>query len=415
MVARGRTSGRRPPVAGAPWDHTHGMSPFDIVLVVLLLVSALGGYRRGAILQVFGLVGIVAGVVVGVVVAPHVASLSREPLTRVALVVGTVLVAAAIGNSVGWFIGSRLKARTGESVAARFDAAIGAAVAAMSLLLATWFLALNLANGPFPTLARGIRESHIVRAMATALPAPPALVPQLERVASALGFPNVFIGLPPVPGDPVAPPLSRDVARAVDAADDSTVEVLARGCLEGYLNEGSGFVAARRYVVTNAHVVAGVSDIWVRIGEDQYAAEPVVFEPELDVAILHVPTLSAPPLRLVSGEVPRGTGGAVLGFPSGQETYVAAAVRGVIEPVGRDIYGHGEVQRRVYELDAVVRRGNSGGPFVLPDGRVAGVVFANTVLDDEVGYAIVADQVQPLVERARALTAPVGVGPCTPG
>jgi S1-C subfamily serine protease len=391
------------------------MSVLDVVLVVLLLVSVLGGYRRGAILQVFGVVGVVVGVAAGVVLAPHVASLSGERLTRVALVVGTVLIGAAVGNSAGWLVGSRLKARTVDSPAARWDASVGAAVAAVSLLLATWFLALNLANGPFPALARGIRDSRIVGAMASAFPPPPALVPQLERVADALGFPDVFIGLPPVPGEPVEPPLSKDVARAVDAADDSTVEVLARGCLEGYLNEGSGFVAAPGYVVTNAHVIAGVTDIWVRLGPDQYPAEPVVFEPRVDVAILHVPTLAAPPLRLASGEVPRGTGGAVLGFPGGQETHVPAAVRGLIEPVGRDIYGHGEIQRRVYELDAVVRRGNSGGPFVLPDGRVAGLVFANSVLDDDVGYAIVAEDVQPLVDRAESLTAPVGVGACTPG
>ena len=36
---------------------------------------------------------------------------------------------------------------------------------------------------------------------------------------------------------------------------------------------------------------------------------------------------------------------------------------------GRDIYGHGLTVRNVYEIDADVRPGNSGGPLVLPDGR----------------------------------------------
>jgi S1-C subfamily serine protease len=205
------------------------------------------------------------------------------------------------------------------------------------------------------------------------------------------------------------------VAAAVRAAEASTVLVLGRGCLDGYLNEGSGFVAAPGYVVTNAHVVAGVTDIWVQKGPGagHEPAEPIVFDPDLDLAILHAPTLTAQPLQLELQNVARGTGGAVLGFPGGKPAHVAAAVRSVIEPVGRDIYGQGEVKRRVYELQAEVRRGNSGGPFVLPDGRVAGVVFANSVLDEEVGYAIVADQVTPLLDRAVGLTAPVGVGPCT--
>ena len=78
----------------------------------------------------------------------------------------------------------------------------------------------------------------------------------------------------------------------------------------------------------------------------------------------------------------------------------------------RDLQGRGEVQRRLYELDAVVRGGNSGGPFVLPDGRVAGVVFANSVIDDEVGYAIAASQIRPVVAASLDLSAPTGVGAC---
>jgi hypothetical protein len=391
------------------------MSVLDPVLVALLVLSAFAGYRRGAILQVFGLIGVGLGVLVGVLVAPGLADLSAARLTRGAIVVGTVLVAAAIGNSLGWLVGTRVKRRAAEDSAARVDAAVGAGVSVVALLLATWFLALNLANGPFPMLARGIRDSRIVRVMAAALPPPPQLVPQLERVADALGFPDVFIGLPPVPAEPVPPPDPDDVAAAVRAAEASTVLVLGRGCLDGYLNEGSGFVAATGYVVTNAHVVAGVTDIWVQGGPNggREPAEPIVFDPDLDVAILHVPTLTAPPLELEQQDVARGAGGAVLGFPAGRPAHVPAAVRSLIEPVGRDIYAQGEVKRRVYELQAEVRRGNSGGPFVLPDGRVAGVVFANSVLDDEVGYAIVADQVAPLLDRAVGLTAPVGVGPCT--
>jgi S1-C subfamily serine protease len=391
------------------------MSVLDPVLVALFVLSAFAGYRRGAILQVFGLIGVALGVLAGVLVAPGLADLSAARLTRGAIVVGTVLIAAAIGNSLGWLVGTRVKRRADRDAAARVDAAVGAGVSVVALLLATWFLALNLANGPFPMLARGIRDSRIVRVMAAALPPPPQLIPQLERVADALGFPDVFIGLPPVPAEPVPPPDPDDVAAAVRAADASTVLVLGRGCLDGYLNEGSGFVAAAGYVVTNAHVVAGITDIWVQRGPDggHEPAEPIVFDPDLDVAILHVPTLSAPPLALELRDVARGTGGAVLGFPAGRPAHVAAAVRSLIEPVGRDIYAQGEVKRRVYELQAEVRRGNSGGPFVLPDGRVAGVVFANSVLDEEVGYAIAADQVAPLLERAVGLTAPVGVGPCT--
>jgi S1-C subfamily serine protease len=192
------------------------------------------------------------------------------------------------------------------------------------------------------------------------------------------------------------------------------VEVLGRGCYQGFLNQGSGFVVADDYVVTNAHVVAGTDEQWIHSGEGDTAGAVVVFDPDLDIAILHAPGLRAAPLPLLRGEVERGAGGAILGYPGGGPLDAeAAAVRQVIDPVGRNIYGEGEVGRRVYEIQSVIRRGNSGGPFVLPDGRVAGVVFANSVVADDVGYAILSTEVLPSVKEAKASVEPVGTGSCT--
>ena len=105
---------------------------------------------------------------------------------------------------------------------------LGAGVSVTAMLLVTWFLALNLANGPFPTVARGIKDSAILQAMAATLPPPPPLVPQLERFADVLGFPDVFIGLPSA-GEPTEPPSSAAVQAAKRAAAGSTVQVFRRG------------------------------------------------------------------------------------------------------------------------------------------------------------------------------------------
>ena len=84
----------------------------------------------------------------------------------------------------------------------------------------------------------------------------------------------------------------------------------------------------------------------------------------------------------------------------------------MIEPVGRNIYGEGQVRRRVYEVQATIRRGNSGGPFVLASGRVAGLVFASSVADDDVGYAIVSSEFLPMLRSSETLTASVSTGAC---
>ncbi len=391
------------------------MSILDVLLIALLVLTALGGYRRGALQQVFGLAGVVIGVTLGVLAGPSIGESAAEPLVRVAIVLGVVVVAAFVGNIAGYLIGKRVRRQLEpRSTGATADSVAGVGVSVVAMLLAVWFVALNLANGPFPNVARGIRDSRLVAARAATSPAPPPLVPQLERFADVLGFPDVFIGLPSA-GEPADPPSSATVRAAAAAASASTVQVFGSGCNAGYLNEGSGFVAAPAIVVTNAHVIAGTSEVYVETDQDERVDGTVVaFEPALDLAVIRVPDLAAPALPLATEDLPRGTGGAVLGYPGTSPlTVVPAAVRRLFEPVGRDIYGRDEVERRLYELDADVRGGNSGGPFVLRDGRVAGVVFANSVLDDDIGYAIAASQVRPVVDAALNLTAPTGVGDCS--
>ncbi|MEO8476281.1 MAG: MarP family serine protease [Actinomycetota bacterium] len=390
------------------------MTVLDAVLLVLLALSVFGGYRRGAVLQVIGLTGLVLGVVLGIALAPRIAQLGHDPLTHIAIALGVVLIGGAIGNLAGWVIGSRVRTRAHGSRMRAADAYGGAAISVIALLLTTWFLALNLANGPFPQLARGIRDSRIVRELDAVLPAPPSMIGELQRVLGLLGFPDVFIGLPPIPADPVDPPSGADALAAYRAAAPSMVEVLGDGCYRGFLNQGSGFVVQNGFVLTNAHVVAGTTEQWIRAGGRDHRATVIGFDPELDVAVLHVPSLSAPPLTLLDGELGRGDGGAVLGFPGGGPlTGGGAAVRQIIDPVGHDIYGGGEVARRLYELQAEVAPGNSGGPFVLQSGKVAGLVFANSVVEDHVGYAIVSGEFAPLVARWITRDAPASAGACT--
>jgi S1-C subfamily serine protease len=246
------------------------------------------------------------------------------------------------------------------------------------------------------------------------MPQPPSLIGELRSVLNSFGLPDVFIGLPPDPAASVSPPTDPQVRSAQQAAAGSTVEVLGDGCYTGYYEQGSGFVVAPGYVITNAHVVGGTTRQWVHQGSTDFSASVVGFDPALDVAILRVPDLPDPPLALESGEATRGAVGAVLGYPAGGPlTTVKAAVRATIDAVGRDIYGGSVITRRMYEVQAKVRPGNSGGPFVLDDGKVAGLVFASSVADDQVGYAMVIERLEPLIDRSVGSTATVGTQSCT--
>ncbi len=90
-----------------------------------------------------------------------------------------------------------------------------------------------------------------------------------------------------------------------------------------------------------------------------------------------------------------------------------AAIQARYSASGRDIYGRSIVEREVYEIRAPVRQGDSGGPFVLPNGDVAGVIFAASTTDDDTGYALTGEEVSDEVDRGAGRRQAVRTGSCT--
>ena len=394
------------------WEDGGAVNVLDVVILVLVAISVVTGFRRGAALQVVTYAGLIAGLIGGALLAPLVAGASTDTFGQAAGALLTLLVLAAIGDAIGFLIGRRVWAAARRSRLDPIDAGAGSVVAGAAALLTVWFLAFNLVQGPFPALSRQIRGSAIVTGIDAILPRPPSLLAQVRTFLDRFGFPEVFAGLPPAPAGPVEAPSQAEAARAFDAADQSTVRVVGEAC--GRVSQGSGFVVRGGLVVTNAHVVAGVTSPQVQLQNgDSFAASTMLFDPGLDVAILRPGQTAAPPLDLDTASLDRGAEGAVLGFPGGGDLAgEGAAVLQTINAQGRDIYGQDVVNRDVYELQARVHPGNSGGPFVTTQGDVAGVVFAASTTDPGVGYALTAAEVDPRIDRASGRGAPVGTGPC---
>jgi S1-C subfamily serine protease len=386
----------------------------DLVLVALLVLAGVSGYRRGLVLQAFRFGGLLLGLLTGALLAPRVAGLADGHAMRAAIIAGVLAALGVAGSAVGRLAGTRMRERAHATRLRKADAVGGSAVAVLASVLAIWFLSLNLAAGPFPGLAGQIRGSAVVRVLDGALPAPPSPLAQVRRFLGSVGFPDVFTGIPPVPADPVRPPSHVEARAAVDAGAPSTFRVSGRACES--IVEGSAFVVADGYVMTNAHVVAGVREPSVQPpGAGSLPATTVLFDPELDLAVLFVGEAEGTPLVVATGPIGRGASGAVLGYPGGGplDAHRAAVLR-TFEAVGRDIYGNGEVDRIVLELQSRIRPGNSGGPFVLSDGRVGGLVFAASSGDEDVGYAIAASELEEAVASAVGTTAEVDTGPCLP-
>jgi S1-C subfamily serine protease len=210
----------------------------------------------------------------------------------------------------------------------------------------------------------------------------------------------------------------------VGADAPSTVKIEGTGC--GVIREGSGFVVAPGLVVTNAHVVAGILSPFAIDEFGRHPATAALYDPRLDIAVLRVPGLRDPPSTPLQGSalVARGSTAAVLGYPEGGPfAAVPAGVADAFDATGLDIYGNATVTREIYELDAVVQPGNSGGPLVasgdaadgIRDGTVIGVVFARSTTNADVGYALALPAVNHDIAEAESSDSTVSTGACAAG
>jgi hypothetical protein len=202
----------------------------DVMLIALLALAALNGFRRGAALQLSTYVGLLIGLVVGAILAPPLARLAESPTMQAAIAVAVLVGMAALGDGIGWAVGNRARTVARGGMLRGLDAVGGSLVAVIALLLAVWFIALSLVNGPIPAVSREIRASRIVDALDEALPAPPAVLAEVSQLLNRFGFPDVFAGLPPPPAEPVPVPASDAVTRAARTGQPGTVEIVGQGC-----------------------------------------------------------------------------------------------------------------------------------------------------------------------------------------
>ncbi len=385
----------------------------DLAAICLLIAGLVGGIRSGAFPQVGGLLGAIAGAALLLALVPEVRDKidSLQGPTRAFVVLGGLVIGVGIGEVLGSSLGRSISSSLGDGVFGTLDRVLGGVVGVAQAILVVWLVGGLIALGPSTALAGQAQRSIAVRMTAAALPPIETVAADVGGLIDASGLPQVFIGLEPIPAPPVDTPQSAEARRIAAAAMASTAEIGSFAC--AFELTGTGFIVAPGYVVTNAHVVAGASATHVTIGDQTVNASVVFFDPELDIALLHAPGLSGKALRFATTSPERGTQGAALGHPGGAPlTVIPAAVAGSYEAEGRDLYGTRTVTRAILELRASIERGDSGGPFILPDGTVGGVVFAEARSDPRVGYALdpraVATDIAPSLSR----TAPVATGPC---
>jgi S1-C subfamily serine protease len=389
----------------------------DLILIVLVIAFAVAGYRQGFIIGVLSFVGFIGGGAIGAAFAPKIArAITVNPGWQAVTAIIMVFLAAMIGQLLASGLGVAMRSRLTWRPATFVDSVGGAVVSALAVLLIAWVIGSAVAYAPFPVISRQVNNSAVLRTVDRLMPAEASLLfsdfrQLLEsgpyaQVFGALGAEGALAVGPPNPAVLSQPGLTQDEQSIV------RVKGIAPSCSEQI--EGSGFVYAPDHVLTNAHVVAGVTQqqyVYTRSGA--LPAHVVLFDPKVDVAILYVPGLDLPTLHF-AGQAKVGANAIVAGYPlDGPFTAVAARVGGTEEATSPDIYQTAQVTRQIYAVRAVVEQGNSGGPLLNPDnGQIYGVVFAAATSVSDTGYALTAAQVAADAQAGANDTAGVSTQGC---
>jgi S1-C subfamily serine protease len=365
------------------------VSALDLVLLLVVGVLAVGGFRRGLVVGVLSLVGLVVGGYAGIKLAPELLGGTDGRYTPL-VAFGGAVVAAALGQSLALVAGRSLRTLLTIGPLAVLDRLGGGLLGAATGLVLCWVVGAILLYAPGQVeLRRYAQDSVILSRLNDELP-PARVMDALSRVDpfTALGGPKAEVG-------PANPAILSDPD--VEAASASVVRVTGYACGLGI--EGTGWIAADGTVVTNAHVVAGVEAPRVdRRDGDVHAATVVGFDRKNDIAVLRVPGLEGAPLPLEPAG--RGTPVALLGYPENGPFEAAPARLGQsVTTLARDAYGSLSIGREVVTIRGTIRPGNSGGPAVDAAGRVRTVVYAQR-LSGGGGFGVPVAVVREALARA---------------
>jgi len=204
------------------------------------------------------------------------------------------------------------------------------------------------------------------------------------------------------------PPALREYASGRDTYSDmikgvATVIVdmgykVERGM--GFANRALGsafFIDSSGLLITNYHVIAsevdpkykGYSRLYIRMGDatsPRIPARVIGWDKAMDLALIKTEMTPEYVFSIVDRVIPKvGDTILAIGSPVGLEKTVTS---GIVSALSRRFLQIGDV----YQIDAAVNHGNSGGPVIDGEGRLVGVVFAGIDQLQGLNFAIPAER-----------------------
>ncbi|MBF0511564.1 MAG: trypsin-like peptidase domain-containing protein [Candidatus Omnitrophica bacterium] len=174
---------------------------------------------------------------------------------------------------------------------------------------------------------------------------------------------------------------------------------------KGYENIGAGtLVDERGFVLTNYHVIAEATNIVVTVFGNpprDYQADIVAQDPQKDMALLKLRGDGPFPEAKIgdSGFTQIGDYVVAVGSPFGIDQTVTS---GIISGIRKSIVIQGAQYENLFQTDASINRGSSGGPMVNLKGEVIGMntaIYAPTGVFSGTGFAIPINDCKDFLSR----------------
>ncbi len=200
------------------------------------------------------------------------------------------------------------------------------------------------------------------------------------------------------------------VRKIIDRVQPAIVKVTHESRDGHTLGTGSGFLISRDgLVATNQHVIGTARPIKIELldGTEFDVASVHAWDRHLDLAILKIdvgdrelPFLElADPASIEQGEP-------ILGFgnPQGLKFSVVSGLVSAIRELDEEFRVEGETPDfPLIQIAMPIEMGNSGGPIVDLEGRVLGIVTIKNVATPNLGFAVPAEHLEPLLAQPNSV------------
>ncbi|MDD6004512.1 MAG: trypsin-like peptidase domain-containing protein [Firmicutes bacterium] len=203
---------------------------------------------------------------------------------------------------------------------------------------------------------------------------------------------------------------SSNVKDAISIAYDTVVEIETTIKSTDYFGResestalGSGvIISADGYIVTNNHVISGASDIKVKLNGKEYESKLIGTDSKTDIALIKIDETDLTYAIIANSDaVEVGDSAIAIGNPLG---YGITVTSGIISALHKEITINNETMD-LFQTDAAINSGNSGGGLFNINGELIGIVNAktsssilNSTTIEGLGYAIPSNTVNSIVE-----------------